>query len=38
MALRLVETITLILSVFFVGYYLTKRTYKHINKHILLWR
>lgn len=45
MALRLLETITLILGVFFVGYYLIKRTYKLITKHkitfnkcIQLWR
>lgn len=45
MALRLTETITLIFGVFFVGLYLTKKSYnlltKHkitFNKHILLWR
>lgn len=41
MTLRLIETITLILGIFFVGYYLMKTSYKqtikHINKHILLW-
>lgn len=45
MALRLIETITLFIGVFFVSYHLMKTSYKLLtknkitfNKHILLWR